>query len=69
MGSLALSSPLKADGRLSDRDSYVMFHPVDRRIPHMLIARGDLPSLFVDVRYFVRLAYSSYLTCCSFCLP
>ncbi|CAM9097036.1 unnamed protein product [Ectocarpus fasciculatus] len=48
MGSLVWSSPLKADGKLSDKDSYVMFHPTDRRVPHMLIARGELPSLFVD---------------------
>lgn len=48
MGSLVWSSALKPDGRLSDRDSYVMFHPSDRRVPHMLIARGDLPSIFVD---------------------
>lgn len=49
MGSLVLSSPLQPNGRLSDRDSYVMFHPTDPRAPHMLIARGELPSLFVDV--------------------
>lgn len=48
MGSLVWSSSLKPDGRLSDRDSYVMFHPSDRRVPHMLIAKGDLPSIFVD---------------------
>lgn len=49
MGCLVVSSPMKQDGKLSDRDSYVMFHPADRRVPHMLIARGDLPSLFLDV--------------------
>lgn len=56
MGSLVLSSPLKADGNLSDRDSFVKFHPADRRFPYMLIALGDLPSLFVDVSLasFVR---------------
>lgn len=48
MGSLVWSSALKADGRLSDRDAYVMFHPQDRRAPHMLIARGELPSIFID---------------------
>lgn len=48
MGSLVWSSALKADGKLSDRDSYVMFHPADSRAPHMLIARGELPSMFVD---------------------
>ncbi|CBN76656.1 conserved unknown protein [Ectocarpus siliculosus] len=48
MGSLVWSSPLKADGKLSDKDSYVMFHPTDRRVPHMLVARGELPSIFVD---------------------
>lgn len=54
MGSLVVSSRLKPDGRLSDSDSYVMFHPSDRRVPHMLIARGELPSLFVDVSSRVR---------------
>lgn len=49
MGSLVLSSPLKASGMMSDRDSYVMFHPTDRRVPWILIARGELPSRFVDV--------------------
>lgn len=48
MGSLVWSSALKADGKLSDRDAYVMFHPADRRAPHMLIARGELPSIFID---------------------
>lgn len=54
MGSLVVSSPLKQDGRLSDKDSYVMFHPGDRRVPHMLIARGNLPSQFLDVRMGCR---------------
>lgn len=49
MGCLVVSSPLKHDGKLADKDSYVMFHPTDRRVPPMLIARGDLPSLFIDV--------------------
>lgn len=49
MGSLVVPSLLKQDGRLSDKDSYVMFHPGDRRVPHMLIARGDLPSQFLNV--------------------
>lgn len=49
MGSLVLSSPLKADGMMSDRDSYVRFHPTDRRVPCILIAKGELPSHFVDV--------------------
>lgn len=48
MGSLVWSSALKSDGKLSDRDAYVMFHPADRKAPHMLIARGDLPSIFID---------------------
>lgn len=46
MGSLVVSS---GDGRLSDKDSYVMFHPADKRVPHMLIALRELPSLFLDV--------------------
>ena len=49
MGSLVIPSPLKPDGNMSDRDAYVMFHPADRKVPHMLIARGELPSIFVDV--------------------
>lgn len=49
MGSLVITSALKADGKMSDQDSYVMFHPADRRVPYILIARGELPSLFVDV--------------------
>lgn len=67
MGSLVLSNPLRADGNLSDRDSFVMFHPADRRFPYMLIARGDLPSLFVDVSpaffvpYRVVLVYRFWL--------
>lgn len=48
MGSLVWSSGLKADGKLPDRDSYVMFHPADSRAPHMLIARRELPSIVVD---------------------
>lgn len=48
MGSLVITSALKADGKMSDQDSYVMFHPADRRVPYILIARGELPSLFVD---------------------
>lgn len=58
VGSLVLSSSLRADGKLSNRDSYVMFHPADKRVPHMLIARGDLPSLFVDVSFFFSLSVS-----------
>lgn len=46
MGSLVVSN---GDGRLSDKDSYVMFHPADRRVPHMLISLRELPSLFLDV--------------------
>lgn len=54
MGSLVLSNPLQPNGRLSDRDSYVMFHPTDSRAPHMLIARGELPSLFIDVSGYTQ---------------
>lgn len=49
MGRLMPSNPPGADGRLSHKDTYVMFHPSDRRVPNMLIARGDLPTMFVDV--------------------
>ncbi|CAM9156535.1 unnamed protein product [Choristocarpus tenellus] len=48
MGTLVPSSPLTPEGRLSNCDSYLMFHPADKRVPYMLIARGECPMQFLE---------------------
>ncbi|CAN0276187.1 unnamed protein product, partial [Discosporangium mesarthrocarpum] len=49
MGALVPSNLLTGSGFLSDRDSYLLFHPSDSRVPHMLIARRDCPTHFLEV--------------------